>query len=162
MQVSLLLCVFFIRLWYEVMGYWGPPFTPPPQGSGGSGDTSSTTSIEDITSSVERLDPIYPVNIPTEPSLVAYHQRYPKGMTAPYTAWTSPFVAPAPPSAAPIAHVPIPHLPQEESYVLHGITANWVSMTFIVVLSVLFGVTVGLILAPLLPQNSFSSYMPIR
>ena len=163
-----------IRLWYEVMGYWGPPFTPPPASSstaqrggstssgGGSGSSSSTASAGGSSPHVERLDPVYPVNIPTEPSLAAYRQKYPGGMTAPYTAWTSPFVAPMSPSATPTAHVPIPHLPQEESYVLRGVAANWVSMTFLVFLSVLFGIAVGVILAPLLPQNSFTSYVPIR
>jgi Peptidase family C69 len=57
------------RWWFEQIGFWGPPGTPPPDEK------------EPI--------PILPINVPTLESPAAYKAAYPKGFYAPYPSTTT-------------------------------------------------------------------------
>lgn len=52
------------RQWMELMGFWGPPGTPPP------GETQAV--------------PVRPLNVPSLDSQEEYKEQYPNGFTAPY------------------------------------------------------------------------------
>jgi hypothetical protein len=60
------------RWWFEQIGYWGPPGTPPPD--------------------EEKPIPIKPINVPSLQSPAEYEAAYPRGFDQPYP-WTPPLVA---------------------------------------------------------------------
>jgi hypothetical protein len=53
------------RWWFEQIGFWGAPGTAPPDEAAPIG--------------------IHAINVPAEPSPVAYQEKYPDGFTAPYS-----------------------------------------------------------------------------
>ena len=63
------------RWWFEQIGFWGAPGTPP-------ADESAPVGI-------------LAINVPAEPSPEAYRERYPDGFGTPYTSSISAGTAPA-------------------------------------------------------------------
>lgn len=125
------------------MGFWGPPFTPPPDKAG----SRSASALPNDQQTARAVDPVvYPINVPSEPSRAAYAAKYPTGMEAPYQILHSSFVLPGTSSASGDDHI------VENSNMAQGYSSAQANVFLLVTVSLVCGIVIGVVLAPVLPS----------
>eukprot|EP01038_Epipyxis_sp_PR26KG_P009867 gene9867-13274_t len=122
------------RNWFESIGYWGPPGTPP----------------------ADEAYPIpsRPINIPSEDSMEIYKAKYPNGFTAHY-----PRVANTVASVPSLSPTPIPSILAVNDKRNNDHPSG--SIYLIVIASIVFGFVIGIMVTLFLKRNRHP-YLPIN